>query len=470
VSTNPQITETNWKNPFDVESWRATRKKTLARVWQDNFSPLLMGIPLSASAPGLLPGQLLSGPVIQDFQREGESLTGYLERKDADAGLDKLPISSQKPWSVVNLVGKDADGAITFGAEWQRDPWGAKATKWKKGKGGTLMVNGLEKKANREIACGLIGGQVHCRTGHQFHVSYRCGNRYCPTCGPKGAKELFAKTIGPLQLAAARLMDCGSLECKECYWSRRQQVKDGSGVFVPVPHWPPPKGSKPARVVAILDFTMPNYFKGRILGKSELETLRLQFQYFNKYIKRFARALERQTGMTRREYGLMWCDELGQNNSNVHAHGIYVGPWLPQKNRELSALWSKITGGRAKIIFLKYAESLERALYHALKYPAKYASEEKTSPERAAHLEIIFHRVRRVHALAVFYNMEKPSDDLEKDSAFSKCPLCAERLSVPEFRYLLSELVAAGSRDVNDIQREKERAFVLAGVAGGGSP
>jgi len=456
MSTQP----IDWKNPFDLTTWRATRKKSLEKVWGDNFQPLLMGVPLAAERGAPLAGKLLSGPILRDLQDDGESLTSRGRRLDAE----EVQSSSKKSWSVVNLVGRNDAGEIVFSAS------GRRASKWKKGKGIPMGESGLLKKANREIACDLIGGPVHCKTGHRFHVSYECGNRYCPKCGPKGARELFARTLGPLKLAAAHLMECGDPHCKECYWFRREQTKTDAGAEVVTPHWPPPKGERPARVVAMLDFTMSNPLKGKKLECSELEMLRLMFKFFNHQIKRFMRALERQTGMTRDDYGLMWCDELGANNSNVHAHGIYCGPWLPQKNRELSKLWEKITGGAGRIVFVKYVESIDRALYHALKYPAKYASEEKTSPERAAHLEIIFHRVRRIHALASFYNMPKPKDDLEKDGLFNKCPLCGDQLSPPDFRFLLSDLRAMGSRDVTALQREIGRARVLAGGAGGASP
>lgn len=455
----------DWKNPLDLSQWRATRKKTLHQWWTHNVSPLLDGVMLPARPGEPVPGQLLPGQLltVEEMPREGETLSARARRLDHQ---EDGP-GAKKPWSVAQMIGKNSAGETVISAPARR------ASEFKKGKGVSLVDAGLTKKANREIACGLFGGIVKCTTGHKFHVGYECGNRYCPTCGPKGAKELFASTIGPLQLAAAKMLDCGDLNCKACYWFRRDQVKTDlveGATAVPLPHWPPAPGEKPKTVVAIFDFTIRNFFKGRTLDLSDLETMRWAVKLFNKAIKRFMRALERRMGMERSEYGLLWCDELGATNSNIHAHGIYVGPWLPQKNRELSKLWAEVTQGWGEIIFLKYAESLERALYHALKYPAKYASEEKTTPQRSAHLEIIFHRVRRIHALARFYNMPKPKDDLQKDGLFNKCPLCGERLSEPDFRYLLSDLAALGSRNVTELQREIGRAKVLTGGGGGSSP
>jgi len=460
MSTQPM----DWKNPVDVSIWRATRKKSLSDVWRRDFKPLLMGIPLAARATDLQPGEFFADPItVEEMPREGETLSARARRLDhQEDGPGR-----KKPWSVAQMIGKNSAGEAVISAPARR------ASEFKKSKAVALIGAGLDKKANREIACGVFGGVVKCLTGHKFHVAYECGNRYCPTCGPNGAKELFASTIGPLQLAAAKMLDCGDPNCKECYWFRRDQTKadlvEGGAVMV-LPHWPPPPGEKPKTVVAIFDFTIRNFYKGRTLGTDELEVMRYSFKLFNQAIKRFMRALERKIGMERSDYGLLWCDELGATNSNIHAHGVYVGPWLPVKDGEFKKLWSKITGGAGQILFLKKAESLERALYHALKYPAKYAGEEKTTAERAAHLEIIFHRVRRIHALARFYNMPKPKDDLEKDGLFNKCPLCGERLSEPDFRYLLSDLARQGSRDVTQLHREIGRAKVLEGGAFTGSP
>ena len=97
---------------------------------------------------------------------------------------------------------------------------------------------------------------------------------------------------------------------------------------------------------------------------------------------------------------------------------------------------------------LKYADSFSEALYHAVKYPAKFA--ERSSPRRLAELEIIFHRVRRFHTLTAFYNPDVPK--LEKQ--FKRCPRCGGRM-LEWFRFEgLSELRARGLRDVREAQRE----------------
>ncbi len=437
----------DWKNPVDVSVWRATRKQNLEKVWGKNFAPLLMGLSLAADRRE--PGELVPGTCLELLQQTGESLTERARRLENQGDSQH---ATRRAWSVPYLVGVNDAGTVIFSAPGQR------ASDWKRRKGVPMVHADLLKKANRELACGLVGGPVKCKNGHQFHVAYECGNRYCPKCGPEGAKKLFARTLGPLRLAAARLLLCDNAACAECFWWRQGMDRAGDNL----PHWPPQKNRRhPKTVVAILDFTLRN------IGGSE-RSLREGFRFLNSRIKTFMRTLERRRGIARAEYGLLWCDELGRNNSNMHAHGIYVGPWLPQKKRELSELWKEVTGGMGEIVFIRFAESLERALYHAMKYPAKYADEEKTSPERAAALEMIFHRVRRIHALASFYNMKKPDDP--SGDVFNTCPLCSEQLSKPDFRFLLADLKAVGSRDVTALQREILRARVLQGEGGGSSP
>jgi hypothetical protein len=143
------------------------------------------------------------------------------------------------------------------------------------------------------------------------------------------------------------------------------------------------------------------------------------------------------------------------NNNNPHAHAIYVGPWLPQKKKELSALWHEITGD-SFILSIKYAEDFGRALYHAVKYPAKFA--ERSSPERLADLEIVFHRVRRFHTLAAFYAPEAPEPEAPPSW---DCPVCHSPLSEPRGFEGVQELRARGLRDLAQVRAEQARNWGL---------
>jgi hypothetical protein len=230
-------------------------------------------------------------------------------------------------------------------------------------------------------------------------------------------------------------MLCGKEECSEC--NRAIEEKR-------VSHWPPPRGCKPRVVCAKIDFTLRH---DRKAGLPSPERMR----FLNECIKKFCRAIEKVFHISRREYGLAYCDELGGNNSNPHAHGIYVGPWLSNEKKQLGAMWEKISGG-SFILSIKYARNFSEALFHAVKYPAKFA--ERSSPERLADLEWVFHRVRRFHTLAAFYAPEAPKAE---KPAPRNCPECGERLSEPRGWQTIAELVRRGLRDIDQVRQDLAR-------------
>lgn len=435
----------DWKSPGDVLAWetaRATRKKNLERVWKERWYPLLYGVASSATMPQ--DGPPAVSQASQLTQGEHESLEGRNRRiGEALCEPGREPNDNYVP----RLVVYDQDaGSVIF------SPAAEQATEPKKIKAGCLAMDGLEAKANRELACGLLGGEVVCTNGHHFRVGYECGNRYCATCGPKGARKLFAQKFEQLHQVAQRLLDCGSPDCKICYQVRRRDPA-AKGVL---PHWPPIKGQRPKVVIAKLDFTVVN------TGQAAPELLR----ELNLCIKRFCRALERlRLVPDRQSYGLATCDELGAGNTNIHAHGVYVGPWLPQDKKQMSQLWAKVTGyGRRRrqskfqggfILSIKYADDFAAALYHAIKYPAKFA--EMARPERLADLEVIFHRVRRFHCFAAFYNPKVDKTEVEHRA----CPICkGSMLDRGPWRLLRSRPMA-GLQDLDQARLLVNRAKVL---------
>jgi len=183
---------------------------------------------------------------------------------------------------------------------------------------------------------------------------------------------------------------------------------------------------------------------------------------FNKDIRRFFRAIEREFGVSRRDYGVLWCCEFGSGNTNLHAHGVYCGPMLPQskKRKELSALWAKIRGDGSKIVSIKPAKNFEAALGHALKYPSKFFD---ADPARLVDLELAFDGVRRVHALAAFYNPKIEREPGEEGPAQpGHCPLCGDLLLDAQGYHFISDLQREGRRDVDAVRVEVARAKVFA--------
>jgi hypothetical protein len=375
------------------------------------------------------------------IQWENEALTTRAVRLEPDlrkpkSGKTAAQARHQVPAMIALELGGDGS------ENWILSPPVHRASEGKLTKSKEMVRGGLEKKAQREIACGLLGGEVTCKTGHSFRVGYECGNRYCVTCGPLAARRLFAKQHSRLFFTATRLMLCGEENCAECNDALEKKR---------LPHWPPPRGTRPRVVCAKIDFTL-RHERGDALPAPQ------RMQELNRLIKKFCRALEKKFHIRRREYGLAYCDELGGNNSNPHAHGIYVGPWLPQEKKQLSALWQQITGD-SFILSIKYADDFSKALYHAVKYPAKFA--ERSSPERLASLEKVFHRVRRFHTLAAFYNPECP---LEEKPPAKRCPLCDECLSQPRGFQTIAELARRGLEDLEAVAVRINRDRALEGA------
>lgn len=423
-----------WKDIGYVLEWRKGRQKDLEEKWRKNFPALLSGISLAAE-----PGRKLPPAAVQLVQWESESLLHRANRLESAASGQKQNASiknSRSKHQVPDLLARD-------GAGWIVAPAAQRASAGKLEKAKAMYKSGLEKKAQRELACGVIGGEVSCKTGHSFRVSYECGNRYCVTCGPRGAVRLFAKHADKLLFVTTRLMLCGAEDCAEC--SKAIEEKRA-------PHWPPAPGVRPKMVVAKLDFTLRN--TGERPGPEMMREL-------NTYIKRFCRAIERRFKIRRKDYGLAYCDELGGNNSNAHAHGIYVGPWLPQdkEKKQLSQLWNEITGG-SFILSIKYARNFSEALFHAIKYPAKFA--ERSTPKRLAELERIFHKVRRFHTLAAFYAPEAPESE---KPPVRRCPLCSEPMSEPVRWETLVELERRGLRDLSMVEKQMKQTPALGSVS-----
>lgn len=283
-----------------------------------------------------------------------------------------------------------------------------------------LLEQGLTGKARRQAWCALIGRRRDCLSGnseHRFYTPCLCGNRYCPTCGPKSFRDLFI------------------------HHSRLRPLVESLLSHRPGDHRP--------RVLAKLDITTRNV--------GEMPTAE-EVRQFNKDIRSLFRAIERECGISRREYGVLWCCEFGSGNTNLHAHGVYAGPYLPQ--RELSRLWTEIRADGSFIVSIKPARSFEAALSHALKYPSKFFN---AVPARLVELEVAFDHVRRVHALAAFYNPKIQREPGEEGPAEAgHCPICGDLLLDAPGYHFISDLQREGRCDVSVARVDAARAKILA--------
>ena len=331
---------------------------------------------------------------------------------------------------------------------------------------------GLWSKSKRFLLCGRLGHRVNCRAdhAHAFFVSFRCRCRYCQSCGPLEFRKKFAKySVGLAPVVDALL----------------QGAKDRGRLGV----------------VAKLDFLIRN---DRVMPRSA------KIREFHDEMRNFWRFAERLFAIGRKEYGHAGCDEFGGNNTNLHRHSVYVGPFLPQKECQLSALWSIAglrgerrrdllhfvrTHGRKRcfgcgvrhckgepvdyvralacawrnaladhekrFVSIKIANNFAEALGHALKYPAKFI--EQSTPQRLAQLEFAFHRTRQFSTGGAFYKAV-PNREPGEDSPVGECPKChAPLCETVEPWVSVFVLESEGRADVERVRRDEGRAKIFSG-------
>jgi len=293
----------------------------------------------------------------------------------------------------------------------------------------------------RQASCRVYARMRSCENGHQHYQRWACKNRYCPddSRGRKAFLDLFNK-YRRLEPVAQQLVP---------RWENRSRRKP-----------------RPSDLVnAKIDITIRS--SGRMPSPKEVRE-------FNSDIRKLFRSAEKAFGLTHprrikkftldtseysapQNYGVIWTDEFGGKasrpgkvgNTNLHAHALYCGPYLPQ--RWLSEEWARIRSDGSKIISIKMAKTFRAGLYHALKYAGKFLS---TDPTRLAELELAFNRVRRVHTMAGFYNAI-PKDSAS-NAASPPCPACGgvmleasgplrpvghfEALGIPDFEVMRREV------------------------------
>jgi hypothetical protein len=367
-----------------------------------------------------------------DFSDISDSLGDWSAHRDEErlasiGGKLRLEKGARRGRSEFSFPDQSSDGAAFGGWLLIAERGGASAGQLQKAR--RMVTLGLDAKARRQAYCGVIGARFDCVSfgpgrsgGHRFYRRFRCRNRYCLKCGPQRFRDLFARYV-KLRDVVAKLVP---------QWSDRG------------------RRGRPDRVVAKIDFTTKN------LGKMPTPS---EVREFNLAIRRFFRLVERRFNIGREEYGVIWTDEFGYRNSNLHAHAMWAGPWLPNRRRELSTLWrlacrNTVFGG-SFIVSVKSAESFEAGLAHSLKYAGKTLD---LDPDRLADLELAFHRVRRVHTLAAFYNVPVGPSPADLESG---CPVCGAVLVRVGTLALISVLEAQGCCDLDVVRLDTGRRIAL---------
>jgi len=334
-------------------------------------------------------------------------------------------------------------------------------------------ARGLQRKANRLANCCVSGRRIDCSDHpfeHVFYGEFHCQCRYCRRCGEEIFKKLFGKYVGLWLTVKAML---------------------------------PRPGFRSQVVIAQLDFTARN------LGRMPTSA---QIGEFNRDIRECVLRVARMRGLKSHQYGLLFCDEFGgwseekqSYNTNLHAHGLYVGPFLPQGL--LAEIWTEIRKKKdgAEVVWIRkqkidnppadFFEAEQRRFFrclgHALKYTGKHVL--RSDGERLAELEVAFHGRRRVHTMGAFYNADLfcsemcdrngvecarrcvlPNGHTDSHCCNSHgggncCPLCRAPLMFPSSSgyELISVLKREGRRNLEEVRRETGRDRVFGGTCPG---
>jgi hypothetical protein len=242
---------------------------------------------------------------------------------------------------------------------------------------------GLQRKAQRQIACCLYGRQYDgsvCGQPQRYQ-SFSCKNRYCPRCGSAVFAQYFEKYL--------------TLE-------------------VPITAF---LAEHPEYRLRILDLTTRS--SGEMPPPAEI-------QEFERDVKKLHRRIAEYLGLPPKSIAYVYCSEFGFENCNLHCHGLLVSPYLDQKL--ISQWWAEIRGDGTFRVYIAEARDFRSGLAHALEYTGKYAA---GTPQRAVALELAFQGCRRVHVLGWLYGLQS-GDGEEEQSASPPCPCGREycRLSL----------------------------------------
>jgi len=250
-----------------------------------------------------------------------------------------------------------------------------------------LGANGLIGKAKRYIDCARMGFCLECEgeEHHRFFSPLYCDLRFCPRCAPRRFARLFAR------------------HCRALEYIRRHVV----------------------RGFRLREITLTSINTGSLSAD--------QIKKFNKHVKLTIRRLMKSL----RGWGAIWVDEVGFNNTNLHAHVLIYCPYIAQER--LAAVWQLVSGHQVAWIEQSHVFG-PKALLHLLKYVSKPPAND---PKIIGMLEVAFHGTRRVHALGLFYNFAGGDEDGE-ESEWQTCPKCGAQLTLIKGQHSVRELRALG--------------------------
>jgi len=266
-----------------------------------------------------------------------------------------------------------------------------------------LIENNHSAKANRLIECCRYGVRLKCKgpQGHELFSPVYCDLRYCPRCGPRQFARLIEKH-SPAINAVSKKQKCG---------------------------------------YTLREITFTSLNTGGLSAP--------QVKKFNQDVKNTLKKVLRRSD----DWGALWCDEVGFNNTNLHAHVLVYGPYIEQS--VLADAWQEISGHA--VVYIKKAHvNGPKALIHLLKYVSKLPADD---PEIIGQLEVAFHKCRRVHALGVFYDFS--GDDTDNvESEWTTCPHCGAELERLPGTFRLEKLIMEGRTFVGLRHPERKRSCI----------
>ena len=266
-----------------------------------------------------------------------------------------------------------------------------------------LIENGLGKRAARFMECHRFGYCLQCEgeKPHMFFSVLCCDLRFCPRCGAR----MFARLI-------------------EKYSPVLSHLK-----------------AHPRRGYLLRELTLTSRNTGNLTAD--------QIKKFNKDVKNTLKALMR----GEKGWGAIWCDEVGFNNQNLHAHVLFYGPYIEQKR--LAEVWHEVSGHQ--VVWIKRARTHgRRALLYLLKYVSKPPADD---PEFIGQLEVAFYKCRRVHTLGLFYNFAASEAAAEAGHLVTnakQCPFCGTRLRRIIGNAPINDLVLQGMHFIGEYHPAKE--------------
>jgi hypothetical protein len=266
-----------------------------------------------------------------------------------------------------------------------------------------LIEHELFSKANRYMECSRYAHLYQCKgeKRHDLFSPIYCDLRFCPSCAPRQFARLIEKYEPVLKAVSA-------------------QKKVG---------------------FQIREITLTTRNTGSLTPE--------QIKKFNLDVKTILKSLMHDVD----GWGAIWCDEVGFNNTNLHAHILLYGPFIPQER--LAEVWNEISGHEV-VYITKARRSGGRALIHLLKYVSKPPAND---PNLIGLLEVAFHGTRRVHALGLFYNFVGEDTD-HIHSEWENCPHCGAELTKLPGSIRIEKAIIEGRTFVGTKSTERRKAWV----------